>query len=143
MPHTFISCYYHCIFSTKERAPVLTQNIQYELYPYFGGIAQRHRIGLLVVGGMSDHVHLLFSMPTTMSISEAMKLFKGSSSRWIHEKFPDLQEFAWQEGYGAFTVSRSILDRTIAYINNQAEHHQNMTSEDEFLLLLRKHDINK
>jgi len=75
-----------------------------------------------------------------MSISEAMKTFKGSSSRWIHQTFSSLADFAWQEGYGAFTVSRSILEKTISYVSNQAEHHQSMTSAEEFQMLLRKHN---
>jgi REP element-mobilizing transposase RayT len=142
MPHTYISCDIHCIFATKERAPLLTPEIQGRLFPYFGGIAQQNRLGLFAVGGIEDHVHLLFSIPTTISISAAVKLFKGSSSRWIHQTFPYMEQFAWQEGYGAFGVSRSLRENTIKYINTQIEHHRQITSAEEFRILLQKHGIN-
>ena len=139
MPHTYVSCYYHCVFATKQRAPLLSPEIRERLYSYFGGIAQQYHVGLITSGGIEDHVHLLFSIPATRSISEVMKLFKGSSSRWLHRTFPHLDDFTWQEGYGAFTVSHSLLEKTISYINNQIEHHYKMDYDQEFQILLRKH----
>ncbi|MCX6639208.1 MAG: transposase [bacterium] len=87
---------------------------------------------------MEDHIHILISLPSILSISAAIKLFKGSSSRWIHQTFPELTEFTWQEGYGAFSVSRSLREKTINYIANQIEHHKRLTSEEEFEILRRK-----
>ena len=141
MPHTYVSCDCHCIFATKQRAPVLTYEVRDRLYPYFGGIAKQHHIGLFASGGIEDHVHLLISIPATMSVSAAIKLFKGSSSRWIHKTFANLREFAWQEGYAAFSVSRSLHEKIIDYIDNQIEHHRQCTSEAEFFQMLQKHDF--
>jgi REP element-mobilizing transposase RayT len=93
------------------------------------------------VGGMEDHVHILLSLPATISISKAMQLIKGGSSKWIHETFSEQRTFAWQEEYGAFSVSVSQLDKTVAYIRGQPEHHRKMTFQEEFLMLLKKHSI--
>lgn len=141
MPHTYVCCDYHCVFATKERAPILEANIRQRLYSYFAGLARQYRIVLFGVRGIEDHIHLLISIPATMSISEAMKLFKGSSSRWIHQTFPGLQDFAWQEGYGAFSVSRSLRGKIIDYIRKQDIHHRDVSSETEFIKLLKKHNF--
>jgi len=93
------------------------------------------------VGGVADQVHMLVSLPPTMAISKAMQLVKGGSSKWIHETFPEQNGFAWQEEYGAFSVSMSQLDKTIEYIKGQEEHHRKMTFQEEFLALLKKHRI--
>ena len=95
----------------------------------------------LEIGGVADHVHILLSLPATMPIAKAMQLIKGGSSKWIHENFPDQRLFAWQEKYGAFSVSVSQLDTIIAYIKNQPEHHRKMTFQQEFEALLKKHQI--
>jgi REP element-mobilizing transposase RayT len=93
------------------------------------------------IGGVEDHIHILLSLPSTMAIAKALQLLKGGSSKWIHETFPDQRQFAWQEEYGAFSVSVSQLDKTIEYIKGQAEHHRRMTFQEEFLALLKKHRI--
>ena len=93
------------------------------------------------IGGVEDHIHILFSLPSTMAISKALQLIKGGSSKWIHETFSEQRGFAWQEEYGAFSVSVSQLDKTIKYIKGQEAHHRKMTFHEEFLALLKKHRI--
>lgn len=93
------------------------------------------------IGGIEDHVHILLSVPPTAAISKAMQLIKGGSSKWIHENFPGHRLFSWQEKYGAFGVSRSNLDNVVKYIRNQEEHHKTVTFQEEFLALLKRHQM--
>ena len=141
MSHSFVSQLLHCVFSTKERRHLITPELQPRLFQYMGGIARENKIKLMAAGGVSDHVHLLISMPSTISISKAMQLIKGGSSKWIHETFSEHQLFEWQEGYEAFSIGVGDIDRTVNYINNQAEHHGKMDFKTEFLMFLKKHDI--
>lgn len=141
MAHSFISNYYHCVFSTKERRKLITPELEERLWPFLGGIAGTHRMRALAIGGIEDHVHLLLSLPSTLAISKAIQLIKGESSKWVHDNFPQHPTFAWQEGYGAFTIGVSQLDVTVAYIGNQKEHHRQKTFEEEFLSFLQKHGI--
>ena len=90
---------------------------------------------------MEDHIHILVAIPATMAVAKAVQSIKGVSSKWIHEEFPEQKKFAWQAGYGAFSVSRSRLEATAAYIRNQREHHREKSFEQEFVLLLKKHGI--
>ena len=93
------------------------------------------------IGGVEDHIHLLISLPATITIAKAMQLLKGGSSKWIHDTFPEHGTFAWQKKYGSFSVSISQLDTVIAYIRRQKEHHQKFTFQTEFVGLLKKHRI--
>ncbi len=129
------------MFSTKERRPLITPELRERLWPFLGGIARQNKMKAVEIGGVADHVHLLLSLPATIPISKAMQLIKGGSSKWIHETFPNQRLFAWQEEYGAFSVSVSQLDKTIAYIRGQPEHHRKLTFQEEFLMLLKKHGI--
>jgi REP element-mobilizing transposase RayT len=95
----------------------------------------------LEIGGVEDHAHVLLSLPSTIPVSKALQLIKGGSSKWVHETFPEHRLFAWQEKYGAFSVSVSQLDGVIQYIKGQEEHHRKMTFQEEFLALLKKHRI--
>ena len=137
--HSFNSCLMHCIFSTKERVPVLAVEIRERLWPFFGGIAREHGIRAIIVGGMPDHVHLLLSLPATISVAKAMQILKANTSKWLHETFPDLRNFAWQEGYGAFSIGASGVDATVAYIRNQEEHHRTRSFREEVEVFLRRH----
>ena len=141
MSHTFVNSLHHCVFSTKERRPLITSALQLRLFRYMGGIARANKIKLLAAGGVDDHVHLLISISAPMSVSNAMQLIKGGSSKWIHETFPEHRSFAWQEGYGAFSIGISDVERTVNYINNQAEHHGKMDFKAEFLAFLKRHDV--
>lgn len=131
----------HCTFSTKERYPFINSDLESRLWPYIGGIANENRIKPLAIGGTADHIHALLSLPGMMSFAKAVQLINGGSSKWIHETFPDQRKFAWQEGYGAFSVSVSQAPRTLAYINNQKQHHRRKTFHEEFKELLERHGI--
>ncbi|HEY2328254.1 MAG TPA: IS200/IS605 family transposase [Verrucomicrobiae bacterium] len=138
---SYVSSYFHCVFSTKERRPLITPKLQERLWPFLGGIARQNKMTALEIGGVPDHIHILLSLPATISISKAMQLIKGGSSKWIHGTFSDQWQFAWQEEYGAFSVSVSQLDKTIAYIRGRPEHHRKITFQEEFLTLLKRHGI--
>lgn len=120
---------------------MITPELQSRLWPYIGGIARENDMKALAVGGVEDHLHALVSIPATLPISRVLQLLKGGSSHWIHETFPDHRGFAWQEGYGAFSVGLSAVKDTIAYIENQAVHHRTLTFEEEFKSFLHRHGI--
>jgi putative transposase len=141
MAHTYTSQLLHCVFSTKERSPLISTDLQERLCPYLGGIARDNCMKALAIGGVADHVHLLLSLPSTLSISKAMQLIKGGSSKWIHDSFPQHRDFGWQEGYGAFSIGISDVERTVHYIETQAEHHHKYDFKAEFISFLNKHSI--
>ncbi|MCB9851997.1 MAG: IS200/IS605 family transposase [Phycisphaerales bacterium] len=141
MSHTYVNSLFHVVFSTKKRKNLITRDMEPRLWAYIGGIARENKMKALAVGGVEDHVHVLLSIPATISVSRAMRLIKGGSSRWIHESFPDQQGFAWQEGYGAFSIGPNGIKPTIAYIESQRELHQRRTFEQEFVLFLQKNGI--
>ncbi|MBC7822217.1 MAG: IS200/IS605 family transposase [Planctomycetaceae bacterium] len=139
--HSFVSCLMHVVFSTKERQPWIKPEIQDRLWPYLGGIARENKMKALKVGGVEDHVHILLSLPSTLAIAKAVQLLKGNSSKWIHETFPKLKTFEWQEGYGAFSIGVSGVEDTIKYIDNQAKHHRKKSFKDELKAFLKKHEL--
>jgi putative transposase len=141
MSHAFVSNLIHCIFSTKERAPYIDFELESRLWPYIGGIARENRMKALAIGGTTDHIHSLLSLPSTLSVAKAVQLIKGGSSKWVHDSFPRHRNFGWQEGYGAFSVSVSQRQRTISYINDQKDHHRKRNFQEEFLDFLVKHGI--
>jgi REP element-mobilizing transposase RayT len=138
---SYISSYFHCVFSPKERRPLIKRELRERLWPFLGGIARQNKMKAIEIGGMEDHVHLLLALPATLPISKALQLIKGGSSKWIHETFPEQRLFAWQEEYGAFSVSVSQLEKIIQYVKNQEEHHRRVTLQEEFLALLNKHRV--
>ena len=141
MAHSFVSNYYHCVFSTKERRKLITPDLEVRLWPFLGGIARNHGMKAIAIGGVEDHVHLLLSLPSTLAIAKAIQLIKGESSKWVHDTFPEHQSFAWQEGYGAFSIGVSQTGVTVSYIQNQKEHHRQKSFQEEFLSFLKKHEI--
>jgi putative transposase len=141
MANTYTSLNYHIVFSTKNREPWLLDMVRERLWPYLGGIARENRMKALEVGGTADHVHLLLSIPAGMALSKALQNIKGGSSHWLKETFPALAGFAWQDGYGAFTISQSQLDGVREYIRNQEEHHSTRTFAEEYQAFLEKHYI--
>jgi REP element-mobilizing transposase RayT len=141
MPQSFASLHCHLIFSTKHRAPSITAALQPRLFAYCGGILRDTGTVLVAAGGMPDHVHLLVSLGRDASVAEVMRLVKANSSKWVHETFPEQSGFAWQNGYGAFAVSFSLVDRVRAYLANQAEHHRKVTFQEELVAFLKRHGI--
>jgi REP element-mobilizing transposase RayT len=141
MPDSFCCLHYHIIFSTKGRNPFITPDLQTRLFEYIGGIIRSHKGKLVASGGTADHVHLLLSIGKQMSIAEALRIIKTNSSKWIHENYPQKQNFAWQTGYGAFTVSYSNLSKVEQYIANQADHHRSVSFKDELVKFLKRHNI--
>ena len=141
MPHSYVSALMHCVFSTKERRKLITPEVQRRLWPYMGGVARENNMKALAIGGVEDHVHILLSLPATIPVAKAIQLIKGGSSKWLHDNFPAQRTFAWQEGYGAFSVSVSQVVNTAAYIEGQAAHHRRQSFEDEFRAFLKKHGI--
>ena len=107
MANTFTSLHYHITFSTKRRERWLAPNVEERIWEYLGGIAKTIGMQPHRVGGIEDHVHLVVSLPPTLSVSKGVQLLKGGASKWIHETFPTMSGFAWQDGYGAFSVSKS------------------------------------
>ena len=102
---SYVSSYFHCVFSTKERRPLITPALRDRLWPIMGGIARQNKMKAIEIGGVADHVHVLLSLPSTLPISKALQLIKGGSSKWVHETFPAHRLFGWREKYGAFSVS--------------------------------------
>ncbi len=141
MASTYSSCLIHCVFSTKGRRKTLSVDLRERLWPYLGGIARQNDFMALSVGGTDDHAHALLSLPATLTIAKAMQLLKGGSSKWIHDNFPTHSDFAWQEGYGAFSLGVAGVEDTIAYIARQEQHHQTTTFEEEYLAFLERHAI--
>ena len=141
MPHSFPHILIHYVFSTKNRQPFLTEDIRPRVFNYMGGIARKNDIQPQIIGGVEDHVHMLVLLPKTLSIAKAIQLIKGGSSRWIHDEFPQLKHFAWQIGYGAFSVSLSNKEYVMNYIKRQKEHHRKKTFKEEFVEFLEKHNI--
>ncbi|HYX53428.1 MAG TPA: IS200/IS605 family transposase [Candidatus Limnocylindrales bacterium] len=140
MSHTYYSLLVHCIFSTKERRILIPADLRSRLWPYIAGSARQNKFKALAVGGMQDHAHALLSLPTTLSIAKAVQLIKGGSSKWINDHLPR-RTFAWQDGYGAFTIGISQLTTTIRYIDNQERHHARMDFGDELLKMLHRHGL--
>lgn len=132
---------FHLVFSTKERRPLITPRLESELYPYLGGILRDQRGELLEVGGTEDHIHLLASLHSSTSMAEIVRLLKSNSSKWIREQRRFGKWLGWQTGYGAFTVSASQLATVQRYVVRQKEHHRKTDYKEEFLQLLKKHDI--
>jgi putative transposase len=138
---SYISSYFHFVFSTKDRRPLITPALRERLWPYLGGIAREHKMKAIEIGGVADHVHMLLSLPATLTPAKAMQLIKGGSSKCVHDTFPEQHLFAWQEKYGAFSVSVSQLDQIVHYIQGQPAHHRKQPFQEEFLALLKKHHV--
>ena len=141
MGHTFSNMLVHVIFSTRNRQPIIVDTVAERLYAYMAGVAKKEFGWARRIGGTSDHIHGLLELRTDISIAHAMNRWKSLSSGWIHKTFPEFRNFAWQSGYGVFSVSSSKASDVIAYIDSQAEHHTRRTFEEEFLEFLNRHGI--
>jgi putative transposase len=138
MAHTYNANFVHCIFSTKDRRDTIPTELLEQLWVYLLGIANNLKIKTLAAGGTANHVHVLLSLPATTPVAEAVQKLKANSSRWLSEHgIP----FQWQDGYGAFSVSPSLLNTVQAYIRNQVKHHRKRNFEEEFRALLDKSGV--
>jgi putative transposase len=138
MPQTYAANFVHCVFSTKDRRDMIPLALQEKLWAYILGIAKHLGIELLAAGGTANHVHLLLGLPPKLALAEAVQKLKANSSRWLGENGI---VFEWQKGYGAFSVSPSLLNTVQAYIRHQEEHHKRRNFEEEFLTLLQKSGV--
>ena len=141
MPKSYTNLLYHLVFSTRERKPIITAERQPRLYEYVGGIIRELGGIALAIGGVEDHLHLLAKLRPDKALSDVLRDLKANSSGWMHDVFPDAQDFSWQKGYGAFSVSTSLVPAVTAYINNQEEHHKKRSFRDEFIVMLRVNEI--
>ncbi len=141
MANTYSALFYHLVFSTKNRTAFLHPEIETRVWAYLGGIAREQKMTAIQIGGVDDHIHALIMAPPTMAPFEIAKYIKRDSSKWIHETFADLQDFAWQDGYGAFTVSKSSVSAVASYIQNQRTHHQKQGFQDEYRECLNRHGV--
>jgi REP-associated tyrosine transposase len=137
--HSFASVLVHYVFSTKDREPTITDEMQPRLCAYIGGIARLNKMKALAVGGVSDHIHILLSLHPTVAVDKAAQLIKSGSSKWMHQQ--KQRSFAWQTGYGAFTIGVSQVQATIRYIANQKRHHAKRTFAEEWTTFLERHGL--
>jgi putative transposase len=143
MPHSFYKIWVHVIFSTKDREPSLKEQSAEIIYKYIS--EQLTEMGCIVriINGMPDHIHLLFLQNPNKSISEIVKQIKGASSHFVNQEKLIKHPFAWQTGYGVFSVSESQIEKVFYYIQNQQEHHRKRTFEDEYNEFLKHHNVLK
>lgn len=141
MSQSFTNLIYHLIFSTKDRNKLISNEREDRLYRYMGGVIRDLGGIALATNGTEDHVHLLAKLRPDNSLSDVMRNLKAGSSGWMHDVFPDLNDFLWQRGYGAFTVSSSQIEVVKGYIARQKEHHEKQSPRDEFILFLKLNGI--
>jgi len=142
MPQSLANVLVHIIFSTKNRYPFLAdKDIRNKMHAYLGGTSKNLGCSIIAVGGVADHVHILCTLPRDKSISEIIREIKRSSSKWVKAQGNILTKFAWQNGYGIFSVGKSEVERTKKYILNQEEHHRKKGFQNEFREFLKKYKI--
>ena len=141
MSQSLAQIYVHIIFSTKERYPFIDEMIEPELFAYMGDTIKRCQGVPFLINGTADHIHVLSSLPRTMSLSKYIEDIKRNSSRWIKTKDTQYEKFAWQSGYGAFSVSSSQKNSVMRYIAEQKQHHKRTKFEEEFVAFLEKYKI--
>jgi REP-associated tyrosine transposase len=141
MPQSLASVYLHIVFSTKNRAPLITSDLRKRLDPYLAATALGNETKMLDIGGVEDHVHLLLSFGRHVTIADTVKTLKVASSRWVHDTFPNMREFAWQNGYGTFSIGYPDLSDLKAYFARQVEHHKTESFQDEYRGFLRRYGL--
>ena len=140
MSDTFSNLSIHVVFSTKDRIPVMTKNVRKHLFPYLGGIVRGLGGTVIAIGGMPDHAHLVARLPTNMCVADFVRRIKANSSKWMNERAANAK-FGWQHGYGAFSISQSVVSSVAQYVRNQERHHRLRSFEDELKMLLTRHGI--
>jgi putative transposase len=141
MPQSLARVLVHLVFSTKNRVPLLVPEIRSELHPYIAAVLNNDGCPSLRIGGVEDHVHLLFALSRTRTISQVVENVKTSSSKWLKTKNAALKDFHWQNGYGIFSVSQSHADEVVDYILRQEEHHKSQTFQEEVRWLYEREQL--
>ncbi|MEX2606987.1 MAG: IS200/IS605 family transposase [Kiritimatiellia bacterium] len=143
MPQSLAQIYLHLIFSTRERESWITPILRHEMHAYMAGISRELDAPAIQVGGVSDHVHVLAHFPRTLTVSKWVELLKTQSNRWFKQQSTENNRnlFAWQKGYGVFSVSPSHLDLVKTYIRNQETHHRTVTFKDEYRKIMDKYNV--
>lgn len=141
MPQSLSSLLIHLVFTTKNREPFITPEIELELHPYMATIFRAHHSPCLIIGGTTDHIHALFSLGRTIAMADIVEEIKTGSSKWIKTKGNEFRNFHWQRGYGAFSIGQSNVSTLKRYIRNQKMHHQRVTFEDEYLNFLSRYEL--
>ena len=138
---SYTSLAYHIVFSTKERRALLDPDVLPRICEYLGGIVRQTEGQMLIANGTADHLHLVAIASPKIAVSDFVRVIKANSSKWIHETFPNVRMLAWQDGYGAFSVSHSAIPAVVPYIRDQQKHHEKMTFREELKRLLDRHKI--
>lgn len=138
---SFTHLKYHITFSTKGRRPFITAQLLRRLCQYLGGMVKKQGGQPIEINGPEDHIHIVASLSPAISISECLQDLKANTTNWVHQTFPDLHNFFWQEGYSAFSVSPSVLPSVVNYVRNQQEHHKKVSFAEELKWLLDSHGI--
>ena len=141
MPNTYTQLYVQCVFAVENRISLIHREWEEELKKYITGIVQNHKHKMIAINGIPDHLHVFVGLHPTQSISDLMKVVKGESSEWVNQNRFVRGRFSWQEGFGAFSYSRSQIDAVYKYIMNQKEHHKRTTFMEEYIDLLEKFEI--
>ena len=141
MPQSLSSILIHLIFSTKNREPFLTPEIDAELYPYMASILKALKSPALIINGTSDHLHTLFSLSRVATVADVVEEVKTESSKWIKRKGIEFRNFHWQSGYGAFSIGQSQISTVKRYIRRQKQHHRRITFQDEYRKFLKAYDV--
>ena len=141
MPQSLSSILIHLIFSTKNREPFITPAIETELHPYMAKIFRELKSPSLAIDGVSDHVHVLFSLARVIKVADLLQEVKTETSKWIKTKGPEFKNFHWQSGYGAFSIGQSQVEEVKRYIHSQKEHHRRVTFQEEYRKFLNAYGI--
>src|SRR5438552_4370919 len=141
MSDSYTNLLYHVVFSTKDRRPLITPEVEPRLYDYIGGIVRSAGGISLALNGAEDHIHLLTKLRPDRALSDVLRDLKANATGWMHDVFPSLKNFSWQRGYGAFTVSQSNVEEVRNYIARQKEHHRKTSFREEFIQFLQTNGI--
>lgn len=141
MANTFTQIHIQAVFAVQNKQSLISKSWEEELYRYITGIIQNYDHKVLQINGMRDHIHILFGMRPTQSVSDLMQFVKQGSSKWINEKRFLMEKFSWQTGYGAFSYAKSDLPNVIAYIKNQEAHHKKQSFIEEYIEILKSFEM--
>ncbi len=141
MANSYLQVYFHYVFSTKNREPLIYTRIENDLWKYMAGVAKSNNLIPVIVNGTENHAHLLVALPATITFAKAIQQIKGAFSFWMNSNIDEISGFEWQVGYGAFSVAQPNLKNIVSYIKNQKEHHKNQSFEDEYVELLNKNGV--